>query len=158
VGRLVRRGIVCSCFAVGATAGTYAVLSAFGTSVGGVSAAQATQTSRTVSFDGGASVVVRLLPTGTTCYTLRDANGSARGCLRLNAIRMGYAVAPESVGGVAGANVHAVIVKLTRKGTVWATLRDGAFYARVPSAYRPRAVVKVLTDGTRRTFRVTTIR
>jgi hypothetical protein len=45
-----------------------------------------------------------------------------------------------------------VIVKLTRRGTVWATLRDGVFYADVPSAYRVRAVVKLLRDGSRKTF------
>jgi hypothetical protein len=155
VARFVRRVVVCGCFAAAATGGTWAVVSALGGPVGGVSAAQATATLRTVSFGGGASVEVRLLPTGTTCYTLRDGSDGARGCLRLNAIRIGYAVAPQSIGGVAGANVRAVIVRLTRKGTVWATLRDGAFYARVPAAYRPRAVVKVLKDGTRRTFRVT---
>jgi hypothetical protein len=133
-------------------------VSALGGPVAGVSAAQATETFRTVSFGGRASVAVRLLPTGTTCYTLRDDSGTANGCLRLNAIRIGYAAAPEAVGGVAGANVHAVIVKLTRKGTVWADMRDGAFYARIPAAYRARAVVKVLKDGSRRSFRVTATR
>jgi hypothetical protein len=41
---------------------------------------------------------------------------------------------------------------------VWADLRDGAFYARIPAAYRARAVVKVLKDGSRRSFRVTATR
>jgi hypothetical protein len=48
-----------------------------------------------------------------------------------------------------------VIVKLTRRGTVWATLRDGVFYADVPMAYRVRTVVKVLRDGSRRAFPIT---
>jgi hypothetical protein len=158
VGRPARRVIVCGCFAAGAAAGAFAVLSAAGDPVGGVSAAQATETSRTVAFAAGGSVAVRLLPGRTTCYTVRDDRGSARGCLRPNAIRIGYVLAPHSIGGVAGANVRAVIVKLTRKGTVWATLRDGAFYARVPPAYRPRAVIKLLKDGSRRAFRVTATR
>jgi hypothetical protein len=153
VRRFIRRVVVCLCFAAGAAGGTFAVLSALGPPVGAVSAAQATLTTRTIAF-GGATVALRTLPTGTTCYTVRDGAGSARGCLRLNATRIGYAVAPRAVGGVAGANVRAVIVRLTRKGTVWATVKDGAFLAAVPPAYRPRTVVKVLKDGTRRSFPV----
>jgi hypothetical protein len=158
VARFVRRVVVCGCFAAAATAGTWAVVSALGGPVDGVSAARATETFRTVSFGDRASVAVRLLPTGMTCYTIRDDSGTAHGCLKLNAIRIGYALSPAAIGGVAGANVHAVIVRLTRKGTVWADVRDGAFYARIPDAYRARAVVKVLTDGSRRTFRVTATR
>jgi hypothetical protein len=154
VRRFFRRVVVCLCFAAGATGAGFAVVSALGPQVGAVSAAQATVTSRTVAFGGGATVAVRTLPTGTECFSVRAAARSARGCLRLNAIRIGYAVAPRAVGGVAGENVRAVIVKLTRKGTVWATIKDGAFLARVPAGYRPRAVVKVLTDGSRRTFAV----
>jgi hypothetical protein len=154
VGRHAKRAAVCGCFAAGATAGAVAVMSALGGQVGEVSAAQATLTSRTVAFAGGAAVDVRRLPTGTTCFSVHDAAGTARGCLRLNAIRIGYAVGPESVGGVAGPNVRAVIVKLSSKGTVWATLRDGAFVAQVPPGYTPRAVVRVLKDGSRRTYRI----
>jgi hypothetical protein len=51
--------------------------------------------------------------------------------------------------------VRAVVVKLTRRGTVWASLQDGVFYADVPTAYRVRAVIKVLRDGTRKSFSVT---
>jgi hypothetical protein len=68
---------------------------------------------------------------------------------------IGYTVSPRGIGGVAGADVRAVIVKLTRRGTVWATLRDGVFYADVPPAYRVRSVVKVLRDGSRKAFAVT---
>jgi hypothetical protein len=149
---------VCGSFAAGAAAGAAAVVSALGGQVGAVSAAQATITQRTVAFAGGAAVDVRTSPTGSTCFVVHDERGSARGCVRLNAARIGYAVAPRSVGGVAGANVHAVIVKLTWKGTVWATIEDGAFFAHLPFAYRPTAVVKVLRDGSRRTFPVTTTR
>jgi hypothetical protein len=59
---------------------------------------------------------------------------------------------PNGVGGLAGPDIHAVIVKLTRKGTVWATLRNGAFYATVPDGFRVRRVVKVLRDGSRTGF------
>jgi hypothetical protein len=48
-----------------------------------------------------------------------------------------------------------VIVKLTKKGTVWATLRRGAFYAKVPTGHRVRALVKVVRGGSRTTFTVT---
>ena len=51
--------------------------------------------------------------------------------------------------------MRSVIVKLTKKGTVWATLRRGTFYADVPKAHGPREVVKVLAGGARRTFTVT---
>ena len=128
-------------------------MSALGPQVGAVSAAQATLTSRTVSFGRGA-VEIRTSPGGTTCFTVRDGGRAARGCLAVNAIRIGYAVTPRAVGGVAGANVHAVIVKLTHKGTVWATLANGAFLAPLPAGRRPRAVIKVLKDGSRRAFPV----
>jgi hypothetical protein len=36
---------------------------------------------------------------------------------------------------------------------VWATLDNGAFYARFPEGYRARSVVKVLRDGSRRAFK-----
>jgi hypothetical protein len=148
---------VCLCFAAGAAGAAFAVKSALGPRVAGVSAAQATVTSHTVSFAGGA-VAVRTLPTGTTCFSVRDGAGAGRGCLRSGAARIAYAMTPRAVGGIAGPHVHAVIVRLTRKGTVWATLRDGAFLARVPAGYRPRAVIKVLDDGSRRSFTVTASR
>jgi hypothetical protein len=51
--------------------------------------------------------------------------------------------------------VRAVIVRLTSRGTVWATLKDGAFYAAVPKGHNVRAVVKVLAGGQRQSFTVT---
>jgi hypothetical protein len=48
-----------------------------------------------------------------------------------------------------------VIVRLTKKGTVWTTMRRGTFFAPVPKGYNVRAVVKVLGDGTRKSFTVT---
>jgi hypothetical protein len=48
-----------------------------------------------------------------------------------------------------------VIVRLTKKGTVWTTMRRGTFFALVPKGYNVRAVVKVLDDGTRKSFTVT---
>ena len=65
----------------------------------------------------------------------------------------GFAVTPHGVGGVAGAKVQAVIVRLTRKGTVWAELENGAFYAKFPKGYKARAIVKVMRDGTRHAFK-----
>jgi hypothetical protein len=64
-------------------------------------------------------------------------------------------VSPRGIGGVAGSRVQAVIVKFTRRGTTWAALRDGVFYANVPPAYRVRAVIKVLRGGVRQRFDVT---
>ena len=66
-----------------------------------------------------------------------------------------YASSRYAVGGLAGSDVTAVIVRLTGKGTVWATLKRGAFYTDVPAGHNVRAVVKVLRDGTRKAFTVT---
>jgi hypothetical protein len=141
--------------AAGVAAAAIAVLAAPGGPAEGVAAAQATATSRTVAF-GPSHVVVRALPRGMVCYRVIESAGSSHACrARIRVNEIGYTVSPRGIGGVAGANVRAVIVKLTRRGTVWANLRDGAFYADVPTAYRVRAVVKVLRDGSRHTFTVT---
>jgi hypothetical protein len=141
--------------AAGAAAAAVAVLSALGGPAQGVAAAQATVTSRTVSF-GPAHVVVRVLADRSICYRVVENAGSSHACrARIRVNEIGYTVSPRGIGGVAGANVRAVIVKLTRHGTVWTTLHDGVFYTEVPLAYRVRAVIKVLRDGSRRTFTVT---
>jgi hypothetical protein len=141
--------------AAGAGAGLIAVQSALNAPASGVDAARATQTSRTASF-GPAQVVVRVLANGIVCYRVIEPSGSSHGCrASVRANEIGYTVAPRAIGGVAGAQVRAVIVKLTRRGTRWATLRDGVFYTDVPPAYRVRAVIKVLRDGTRERFEAT---
>jgi hypothetical protein len=144
--------------AAGTAAAVVAVLAALGGPPQGVAAAQATITSHTVGF-GPSRVALRVLPGGSVCYRVVESAGSSHACrAHIHANEIGYTVSPRAVGGVAGANVRAVIVKLTRRGTIWATLRDGAFYADVPLAYRVRAVIKVLRDGSRRTFPVTALR
>jgi len=150
-----RRVLALLAFSAGTAAGLLAVLSALDAAAPGVEAAQATLASHTVRF-GPAQMVVRALPSGVVCFRVIEASGSSHACrkqLRVNEI--GYTIAPRAIGGVAGANVRAVIVKLTRRGTIWATLRDGVFYSNVRSPYRVRAVIKVLRDGSRKTFRVT---
>jgi hypothetical protein len=138
----------------GVVALALALFSALGAPDRGVSAAKAagaTIASQTVSI-GGAKVAIRVLPSGT-CFTVTDKGGSAHSCPRTtDPDDIGFASTPSGVGGLAGTDIHAVIVKLTRKGTVWATLRDGAFYAAVPDGYRARRVVKVLRDGSRTGF------
>jgi hypothetical protein len=139
----------------GAVAALLAVLAALAAPASGVRGAQATLTSRAMSF-GPARVTVRVLPTGTVCYRVTEHTGTSRACRsRVGSGEIGFTLSPSAIGGVAGSDVRAVIVKLTRRGTVWATLRDGVFYADVPMAYRVRAVVKVLRDGSRRAFPVT---
>lgn len=141
--------------AAGSAAALVAVLAALGAPAQGVAAAQATVTTRAVAF-GPSRVDVQQLPNGSVCYRVTESAGTARACrARLRVGEIGYAVTPRGIGGLAGANVRAVIVKLTRYGTVWATLRDGAFYADVPMPYRVRAVIKVLRDGSRKSFGVT---
>jgi hypothetical protein len=140
--------------AAGTVAGLIAVLSALSSPASGVRGAQATQTSRTTTF-GHARVVVQARPAGIVCYRVIESAGTSRSCSsKLAASEIGFTVSPRGIGGVAGGDVRAVIVKLTRRGTVWATLRDGVFYADVPHAYRVRAVIKVLRDGTRKAFAV----
>jgi hypothetical protein len=138
----------------GAIALAFALFSALGAPDRGVSAAKAadaTITSQTVAI-GSAKVTVRVLPSGT-CFTVTDRDGAAHACPHVAAADdIGFALTPNGVGGLAGPDVRAVIVRLTRKGTVWATLRDGAFYAAVPDGYRARRVVKVLRDGSRTGF------
>ena len=140
--------------ALGTTALLVAVLSAVGSTDGAVSsarAAAATTGFRTVSIGHG-RVQVSTFSTGT-CFTVRDRSGSAHACpARTAAPDIGYAVTAHGIGGIAGAQVAAVIVRLTHRGTVWATLETGAFYAAVPPGHRVRTVVKVLRDGSRTAF------
>ena len=118
--------------------------------------AEATIVSRTVSFPGG-RVVQRVRPGGLACFTVhKGASTVARSCYRhLAPGEISYASSRYAVGGLAGADVRGVIVKLTRKGTVWATLRNGAFYTPVPAGRNVRAVIKVVRGGSRTSFTVT---
>jgi hypothetical protein len=147
------RSLAVGGLAAGTAAGFVAVLTALGAPASGVQ--QETLTSHTTSF-ASARVDVQLLPAGTVCYRVTESTGSSRSCRsRVGPGEIGFTISPSGIGGVAGGGVRAVIVKLTRRGTVWATLRGGAFYADVPPAYRVRAVVKVLRDGSRKAFAVT---
>jgi hypothetical protein len=149
------RSLAIGGLAAATAAALVAVLSALGAPASGVQATQATLTSHATTF-GAARVDVQLLPAGTVCYRVTESAGSSRACRsRVGSGEIGFTISPRGIGGVAGSDVRAVIVKLTRHGTVWATLRDGAFYADVPLAYRVRAVVKVLRDGSRKAFAVT---
>lgn len=141
----------------GAVAALVAVLTALSAPASGVGVrgAQATLTSHTTIFGAG-HVTVQVLPTGTVCYRIAESAGTSRSCRsRVGASEIGYTISPRGVGGVAGTGVRAVIIKLTRRGTVWSRMRNGVFYADVPPAYRVHAVVKVLRDGSRKAFPVT---
>lgn len=146
--------------AAGTAAGLAAILAALGAptteTISQAKAAEATITYHSVSF-GPDSVGVQKRPGGLLCFTVNKGSSTvARSCT--NAVYAGqieYASSRWAVGGLAGPDVRAVIVRLTRKGTVWATLHDGVFYARIPKGYDVRAVVKVLADGSRTTFTVT---
>jgi hypothetical protein len=139
----------------GAVAALLAVLTALAAPASDVRGAQATVSSHATTF-GPARVTVQVQPTGTVCYRVTESSGTSRSCRsRVGSREIGFTTSPSGIGGVAGGDVRAVIVKLTRRGTVWATMRDGAFYADVPMTYRVRAVVKVLRDGSRKSFAVT---
>jgi hypothetical protein len=120
---------------------------------GGPAKAAATK-SHTTTF-GSSSVVVTATSSGVVCYRVIERTGSSHGCRKpVKASEIAYTVSPHAIGGVAGSDVTAVIVKLTRRGTKWTTIRDGTFYADVPVPYRVRAVIKVLRGGTRERFDV----
>jgi hypothetical protein len=142
--------------AAGGAALLMAVLSALGTSApatGADGAAASGLRSGTVAFGTG-RVAVRLRA-GGACFDVRKARSVAHACVkRLGAGQIRYATTDGAIGGVAGPSVRAVIVRLTQKGTVWASLERSVFYADVPLGHRVRAVVKVLRGGTRRTFAV----
>jgi hypothetical protein len=132
-----------------------AVLSALAAPASGVREIPATLTSQTTTF-GHARIAVQTQPDDVVCYRVTEPAGTSRSCrTSVGSEEIGFTVSPRGIGGVAGSEVRAVVVKLTRRGTVWASLRDGVFYADVPLAYRVRAVVKVLRDGTRKAFPVT---
>ncbi len=146
--------------AVAVAAGAAAVLSALGASSGSVTpakaAAPAALGSRSVAFGNG-RVVLRMRTSSLGCFRVVVGSSTvARSCTaNLAADQIAYASSRYAVGGVAGSGVRAVIVRLTKKGTVWSTLRRGTFFAMVPKGYDVRAVVKVLGDGTRKSFTVT---
>jgi hypothetical protein len=157
--RLGRRALALTSLGAAVAAGTVAVLSALGAPTAHVSpakAADAQLSSRSVAFGPG-RVVVKAHANGRVCFRVSAGSSTvARSCASgLGADEISYASARTAVGGIAGSQVRAVIVKLTRKGTVWATLRRGTFYAEVPRGHEPRAIVKVLAGGARRTFTVT---
>jgi len=109
----------------------------------------------TVSQATAADITVRVSrqADGSRCFTVGGV-AATRTCvsgLQPNEIR--YASTGSAIGGLAGLAVRAVILKLSHKGTVWATLGEGTFYAAVPSGHRLRALVKVLANGRRQTVR-----
>jgi hypothetical protein len=133
-----------------------AVANAFATAssvpAAGVLAAEAASVSKSVSV-GGATVRVTQKPSGAVCYS---APGLSSCASSLADSQLSYATGRLHgrivVGGVAGAKVTAVIARLTRRGTVWPELHDGAFYAVLPHGLRLRAIVKVLAGGRRVAF------
>jgi hypothetical protein len=128
------------------------------TATSGVAAAQAVrlQTVRhSVHIDGNV-VRVTSKSTGAVCFAAPHASSCAS---TLGDNQLSYATGKAGkrvvLAGVAGAGVKAVIARLTHSGTIWPTLRSGAFYAVLPKGYRLRSIVKVLAGGRRVAFRVT---
>jgi len=150
------RGRVLTLLAVSAAAAAayLAVHSGLNAGATGGTAKSAATKPHTTTF-GASSVHVTVTSSGVVCYRVIERTGSSHGCRKpVNATEMAYTVSPHAIGGVVGSDVRAVIVKLTRRGTKWATIRDGTFYADVPIPYHVRAVIKVLRGGTRERFDV----
>jgi hypothetical protein len=134
-----------------------AVASGLGaTTTSGVAAADAVRLQvvhHSVRIDG---TVVRVTskPSGAVCFAAPHASGCAA---TLGSSQLAYATGRAGrryvLAGVAGAGVKAVIAHLSRRGTVWPTLRAGAFYTVLPTGYRLRSIVKVLAGGRRVAFR-----
>lgn len=159
--RVGRRTLAVASLAAAVAAGTVAVLSALGSATVQISQASAAAppagpATRSVAF-GGSGVVVHPPTSGLTCFQVRRGRSTvARSCTSALATdEIAYASSRYAVGGLAGSDVRGVIVRLTGKGTVWATLKRGAFYTDVPAGHNVRAVVKILRDGTRKAFTVT---
>jgi hypothetical protein len=152
-----RRALALAALAAGAGGVVLAVSSglAAGGATSGVAAARATRlesVTRTVRL-AGIGVQVTRKPSGGVCFR----GGRAASCVAsLGPAAIAYATARagrrETLAGVAGPRVRAVIARLTRRGTTWARLRDGAFAALLPPGYRLRAIVKVLAGGRRVAF------
>jgi hypothetical protein len=154
---LANRALALGGLAAGGAALLVAVLSALSGSppaIGEANVASSTLTSRSVAF-GHRRVTVHVRADGSSCFIVWDGALRARACVgRLAAGQIRYAVTRRGLGGIAGDDVRAVIVRLTHKGTVWATLRRGTFYADVPPRHRVRTLVKVVRGGKRTTFAV----
>jgi hypothetical protein len=142
-------------FAVGVAAFVVAIVSALGAASpsGGVAGASVT-VARSVTHSvevAGVHVVITQRPNGGVCYS---APGIASCVAHVRADELSYAGSGQRVGGVAGAQVRAVIAKTTGKGTVWLQLQHGAFYGVLPRGLRLRAIVKVLPGGRHQRFAV----
>jgi hypothetical protein len=154
-----RRLLAVASLAAAVAAGAAAVLSALGGPNPAVTPAKAAAPvlgSRSVAFGNG-RIVLRMRTSSLGCFRVVVGSSTvARSCTSsLAADQIAYASSRYAVGGVAGADVRAVIVRLTNKGTVWATMRRGTFYAAVPTEHNVRAVVKLLSNGSRTSFTVT---
>lgn len=126
------------------------------TATSGVAAADATrlQTVQHTVVIGGARLTVTTKPSGSVCYAAPHVSGCAAS---LADGQLSYAtgrVGPRIVlAGVAGPGVKGVIARLSQKGTVWPTVRGGAFYALLPPGHRLLSIVKVLAGGKRVAFK-----
>jgi hypothetical protein len=118
-------------------------------------AAQVTVSAQTVTF-GHDRVVTTVKPGGLACLrVLKGSSTVAKACFgALGPQAIVFAASRRAIGGRAGAQVAAVIVRVTRKGTVRAELKRGAFFAAIPNGRRATHVVKVLANGTRTSFTV----
>lgn len=143
--------------AAGAAGVFVAVSSGLGAATtSGVAAAEAVRVQtvkHTVHIDGTA-VRVTKKPSGAVCFTAPHAADCAP---RLGSTQLAYATGRDGrrvvLAGVAGPGVKAVIARLSKKGTVWPKLSDGAFYAVLPAHHRLTGIVKVLAGGRRVTFK-----
>jgi hypothetical protein len=160
--RGVTRAVAVGAFGAGVAAGVAVVVDAVGDGApleGGVAAVAATQTTHTVRF-GRTSVDRTARPDGSVCFVVRRASFRRQSCLRgAGPQTIGYLVARRStgqivVGGVAGAQVRAVRVRLHPPGTIPAPLRFGTFFVAIPPGRAPAAVVKVLRGGGAQAFPV----
>jgi hypothetical protein len=155
----LNRVLVFGAFAAAIAAACFAVASALHHAdrppLAAAEAAQATVSAGTVRF-GHDRVVTTVKPGGLACIrVLKGSSTVAKACFGALAPQaIVYASSKQAIGGRAGPQVKAVIVRLTGKRTVWAQLERGAFYTTIPKGRRATNVVKVLTNGTRTSFTV----
>jgi hypothetical protein len=114
---------------------------------------------------GGVQIRIETDPNQEVCYeALRPGvvhmHTALRACVKhLRAREIAFVIATrhtrqQMIAGLTGKRVAKMFVQLTPRRTWAPKRRNGAFFGYVPVGYTILAVVKVLDDGTHRSFAV----
>jgi hypothetical protein len=128
----------------------------------GLAGGQEHVTSHTVVVVG-VRIVIRRSSSGVVCYEalrphVQHPYSALASCvLGFPPRAISFVIASRHTGqqmlaGIAGPGVGDVFARLVPQRIFRPAMKEGAFFGFVPNGYRVRAIVKVLKDGTRRTF------